>query len=192
MPLFDRKPLELGMVIAALVLSGGSLGCEQMSDGWFPQMKRQRAIQAFEGGARRDAGQTLSPPEGTVPVGNPYPKVGGMELAAQEALANPLPASLESLENGGALFRRYCATCHGSEGQGDGPLAGIPFGTGPFGVVIPIGGRFSLANAFSDGHIYTTLTTGRSRMPSFERIPPDGRWDLVNYLRALNERRDRQ
>jgi mono/diheme cytochrome c family protein len=166
---------------------GGSLGCwEQTSADWFPQMKRQRAIQAFEGNATSGAAQRFEPPEGSVPAGTSHPDVGGMPLAAQEALPNPMPASIESLERGDVLFRRYCATCHGPEGHGDGPVAGPPFGSGPLGVVIPIGGRFSLADAFGDGHIYTTITLGRGRMPSYARIPHRGRWDLVNYIRALN------
>jgi mono/diheme cytochrome c family protein len=180
-------------VVAVVAFSSGSLGCwEQVSDEWFPQMKRQRAVQAFESNTMYGAGQRFAPPEGAVPVGNPYPNVGGMELMAQEALPNPVRASLESLESGQALFRRYCTTCHGPEGHADGPVAGPPFGTGPLGVVIPIGGRFSLANAFSDGHIYTTITLGRRRMPSYKRIPVKGRWDLINYVRTLNDQGDRQ
>jgi mono/diheme cytochrome c family protein len=148
-----RKALKLARVVFAMAFLSGSLGCwEQMSDEWFPQMKRQRAVQAFEDNTMDGAGQGFSPPEDTVPVGNPYPNVGGMELMAQEALLNPVPASLDSLRGGQVLFRRYCTTCHGPEGHANGPVAGPPFGTGPFDVVIPIGGRFSLANAFSDGH----------------------------------------
>ena len=191
--MFSRKTLTLARVVAVVAFSSGSLGCwEQVSAEWFPQMKRQRAVQAFEDNAMYGAGQRFAPPEGAVPVGNPYPNVGGMELMAQEALPNPVPASLESLESGQALFRRYCTTCHGPEGHADGPVAGPPFGTGPLGVVIPIGGRFSLANAFSDGHIYTTITLGRRRMPSYKRIPVKGRWDLINYVRTLNDQGDRQ
>ena len=114
--LLSRKALRLASVIAVTAFSGGSLGCwEQVSDAWFPQMKRQRAVQAFEGDTQYGAGQPFAPPEGTVPVGNPYPNVGGMEIMAQEALPNPVPASLESLEGGEVLFRRYCTTCHGPE-----------------------------------------------------------------------------
>jgi mono/diheme cytochrome c family protein len=180
-------------VVAVTVFSTGSLGCwEQVSEDWFPQMKLQPAVQAFESAAMVGAGQRLAPPEGAIPVGDPYPNVGGMGLTAQEALPNPVPASLESVRRGEALFRRHCANCHGPEGRGDGPVAGPPFGTGPLGVVIPIGGQFSLANAFSDGQIYTTISMGRGRMPSQKRIPVDERWDLINYIRVLNDRGDRR
>jgi hypothetical protein len=71
-------------------------------------------------------------------------------------------------------------------------VAGPPFGKGPFGVVLPIGGKFSLANTFSDGHIFTTMTLGRRRMPSYRRIPVNGRWDLINYIRAMHTQGSRQ
>jgi len=191
--LFSRKALTLARVVAVMAFSSGSLGCwEQMSNEWFPAMKRQPAVQAFEANAMVGAGRGLAPPEGAVSVGNPYPDVGGMGLMAQEALPNPVTASLDSVRSGEALFRRYCTACHGPDGHGDGPVAGPPFGTGPSGVVIPIGGHFSLANAFSDGQIYTTITIGRGRMPSLKRIPVNGRWDLINYIRSLNDRRDRR
>ena len=48
----------------------------------------------------------------------------------------------------------------------------------------PLG--FSLAPGLSDGHIYTTISLGRGRMPNYRRIPPEARWDIVNYLRDLN------
>jgi len=186
--LFGCKAHALARLVAVMACSSGSVGCwEQMSAEWFPQMKRQPAVQAFESNAVYDAGRELAPPEGTVPAGNQHPNVRAMELAAQETLPNPVVASLESLENGQALFRRHCTTCHGAEGHADGPVAGPPFGEGPFGVVIPIGGRFSLANAFSDGHIFTTITLGRGRMPSWGHIPVNGRWDIINYVRTLSD-----
>jgi mono/diheme cytochrome c family protein len=109
-----------------------------------------------------------------------------MGIMEQEQLANPVRANLASLKNGEKLFQRYCSTCHGPEGKGDGPVAGPPFGTGPFGLVLPVGGPASVAKIFSDGHIYTTMTLGRGRMPSYRRILPEHRWDIVNYIRDLN------
>jgi mono/diheme cytochrome c family protein len=180
-------------LVLLLILSTGSLGCwEQMSAEWFPQMKRQIAVQAFEDNTLVGLGQGLTPPEGSVPVGNPYPQMARLDLAAQEGLQNPVSSNLASLKKGEQLFQTYCVTCHGPEGHGDGPVAGPPFGKGPFGLVLPVGGPASVANAFSDGHIYTTITMGRGRMPSYRRIPSEGRWDLVNYIRDLNGRGGRQ
>jgi mono/diheme cytochrome c family protein len=49
-----------------------------------------------------------------------------------------------------------------------------------------VGGPQSVAKVFTDGHIYTTITMGRGRMPSYRRIAHEDRWDIVNYLRDLN------
>ena len=43
----------------------------------------------------------------------------------------------------------------------------------------------SIARIRSDGHIYTTIRYGRRRMPGYNRIQSDDRWDIVNYLRYL-------
>ena len=172
-------------ILGALAIFG--LGCwEQVSPDWFPQMKRQAAVQAYEINTFFESGEGLKPPEGTVPLGDPYPDVAGMGIMEQENLQNPVPANLASLKNGEKLFQRYCSTCHGPEGKGDGPVAGPPFGTGPFGLVLPVGGPASVAKVFSDGHIFTTMTLGRGRMPSYKRILPEHRWDIVNYIRDLN------
>ncbi len=174
----------LGILCAVAILG---LGCwEQVSPNWFPQMKRQAAVQAYEINTFFGSGEGLKPPEGTVPLGDPYPDIAGMGIMEQEQLANPVRANLASLKNGEKLFQRYCSTCHGPEGKGDGPVAGPPFGTGPFGLVLPVGGPASVAKIFSDGHIYTTMTLGRGRMPSYRRILPEHRWDIVNYIRDLN------
>ena len=45
-----------------------SMGCwEQWSDTWFPQMKRQKAIQAFEIVTLEGMPPAFTPPEGTLP-----------------------------------------------------------------------------------------------------------------------------
>jgi hypothetical protein len=37
----------------------------------------------------------------------------------------------------------------------------------------------------SDGYIYNLIRGGGQRMPSYQRIPPEERWHLVNYVRYL-------
>jgi mono/diheme cytochrome c family protein len=177
------------LAFAVCLLTTTSFGCwEQMSSQWFPQMKRQIAVQAFEEVTFNDQLQGFMPPEGTVPVSwANVPDVANMAAADQEALVNSVPSTLASLKRGEVQFQRYCATCHGPEGHGNGPLAGPPFGSnGPLGMVLPIGGPSSMAKIFTDGHIYTTISLGRGRMPSYKRINPSLRWDLINYIRDLN------
>lgn len=190
------RAARVALVACVTAFAGGSLGCwEQVSAEWWPQMKRQLAVQAYEYNPYAPAeGEQLLPPEGTVPVGNPYPDVATLPIPEQEALSNPNPSTLASLKNGEKLFARYCVACHGPEGHGDGPVAGPPFGTGPFGLVLPVGGQYSVVPGFTDGHIYTTISIGsrNGRMPNYRRIPPEDRWDIVNYLREINGQGGRQ
>jgi hypothetical protein len=163
-------------------------GCwEQWSDTWWPQMKWQLAVQAFEETGQPSAPAGFLPPEGTVPVDG-VRKTSSMQPAETEALANPKPPSLASLQNGKAQFEIFCGPCHGLTGLGDGPVAGPPFGKGPFLGVLPIAGPVGsqITKNFSDGHLYTVISQGIRRMPAYRRIPPDHRWDIVNYIRYLN------
>jgi mono/diheme cytochrome c family protein len=164
-------------------------GCwEQVSVEWFPQMKWQKAIQAFEVNQYDGEMANFSPPEGTVPLGwGDVAEPSILDMAAQEALVNPNAATLESLKRGQKYFNVNCAACHGPTGAGDGPIAAP---NGPIAGVLPIGPGsplgFTLAPALTDGHIYTTISLGRGRMPNYRRIPPSARWDIVNYIRDLN------
>jgi mono/diheme cytochrome c family protein len=151
-------------------------------------MKRQKAVQAFEEVLYTGKVDQLSPPEGTLPVDSKLPpEMDPNDNAAQDALQNPHPMSLASLENGRTQFNRYCATCHGEKGVGDGPVSMMSAQRGPFGGVLAIAGPASIAKIRTDGHIYSTIRYGRRRMPSYHRISSEDRWDIVNYIRYLND-----
>jgi len=153
-------------------------------------MKRQKAVQAFEEVLYAGRVENLSPPEGTVPVDSTTPRaMDPNDVAAQDALQNPRPMSLASLENGRTQFNRYCATCHGAGGIGDGPVSMMSAQRGPFGGVLAIAGPASIAKIRTDGHLYSTIRYGRRRMPSYHRIPSDDRWDIVNFVRYLNDQK---
>lgn len=174
-----------------LITLSFSTGCwEQWSASWFPQMKRQPAVQAFEAvdPARPAA---FTPPEGSVPVGGGPALVGQLDPwvlrqvagappgsdDAANALQNPRAPTLESLSNGKAQYDVLCLPCHGASGMGDGPVAKV------FPGVMPI----VVAAGRSDGHVYATIRYGRRRMPPYGRISEQDTWDLVNYVRVLNK-----
>jgi mono/diheme cytochrome c family protein len=46
---------------------------------------------------------------------------GGMWLLAQTGAARA--QTVETTESGDSLYRTYCASCHGQQGRGDGPVA---------------------------------------------------------------------
>jgi mono/diheme cytochrome c family protein len=152
-------------------------------------MKRQKAIQAFEVVNFNDQIGAFMPPEGTVDITGGEAPVSNLIDAASDGLENPRPMSLESLENGRFQFARYCSACHGAQGAGDGPVSMTGDRMGPFGGVLPLAGPAGIARVRSDGHIYTTIRYGRRRMPGYARIPSGDRWDIVNFLRYLNDQK---
>ncbi|MDH3521096.1 MAG: cytochrome c [Myxococcales bacterium] len=176
-------------VLTTLLLTT-QVGCwEQWSDSWFPQMKRQKSVQAYEAVPFEDRVEAFTPPDGSVPADGGEAPLDVMDEAASNALENPRPMSLTSLENGRLQYTRYCSTCHGAEGMGDGPVSVTGALRGPFGGVLALNGAASIARVRSDGHIYTTIRYGRRRMPSYQRIPSLDRWDIVNFIRYLNEQK---
>lgn len=88
----------------------------------------------------------------------------------------------ENLAIGKSLYSKYCQSCHGKEGYGDGPKAKEMKGDL---------GDFSSEElqAQTDGTLFYKITTGREDMPSFEKKITDeeDRWLIVNYVRQLSE-----
>jgi mono/diheme cytochrome c family protein len=174
--------LSRGLFATLAFLLTGTLGCwEQWSETWFPQMKWQKAVQAYERLDFEGSDAAFLPPEGSVAVESVEAPVENIEDPALDGLVNPRSASLASLENGRRIYQTYCITCHGPNGNGDGPVSMTSAQRGPFAGVLPL----AVVAARSDGHVYTTIRYGRRRMPSYGRIAPADRWDLVNYLRYL-------
>ncbi|MBW2542058.1 MAG: cytochrome c [Deltaproteobacteria bacterium] len=172
-------------VLVALSLTA-MVGCwEQWSNDWFPQMKWQKAVQAFEEVTYADQKEGFTPPEGAVPIDGGEAPVSNIIDAASDVLVNPRVANLDSIQNGRVQFERYCSTCHGLQGLGDGPVSVTGEINGPLAGVLAVAGPTSIARIRSDGHIYTTIRYGRRRMPNYSRIQSDDRWDIVNYLRYL-------
>ena len=183
-----RSALRVSRGLWLLLAFGltGSLGCwEQWSVAWFPQMKWQNAIQAFEAVDFEGQREGFMPPEGTVPIDGGEAPVDNVVDAASDHLVNPRPMSLESLESGRTYYERYCTACHGMSGNGDGPVSMVGPIKGPLGGVLPL----VVTAARSDGHVYTTIRHGRRRMPGYSRIPSQARWDIVNYVRYMNKQR---
>lgn len=162
------------------------VGCwEQWSNDWFPQMKWQKAVQAYEEVGYAGQRQGFTPPDGTVPIDGGEAPVSNIVDAESDVLVNPRLANFESIENGRLQYTRFCSPCHGLKGLGDGPVSVTGEINGPLAGVLAIAGPASIARIRSDGHIYTTIRYGRRRMPNYSRIQSDDRWDIVNYLRYL-------
>jgi hypothetical protein len=93
------------------------------------------------------------------------------------ALRNPTTADSASLANGHKYYVINCAVCHGMTGAGDG--SATKYGVFPF----PLASGPALGR--TDGYIFGMIRNGRGNMPPYNRIEEKDRWDVVNYVRAL-------
>jgi mono/diheme cytochrome c family protein len=130
-----------------------------------------------------------APVEGTIPMGYfPYEYDQEDEEAvvrAGEGLVNPVTPTLEVLEEGRKLWTYYCKTCHGVEGDGNGPIVGPDLFPAPTSL------HTDAAQKYPDGRIFHVITRGQNTMPSYrDKFDPDERWAIVHYVRALQRARN--
>ncbi len=98
-------------------------------------------------------------------------------IDSMSTLANPVPADAASLHRGRINFQINCAPCHGRAGKGDGEATKLG--------MVPMPLVSDRAKALTDGYIWGMIRNGRGLMPSYNRIEEMDRWDVVNYIRAV-------
>lgn len=96
-------------------------------------------------------------------------------------LTNPVPLTVEALDDGKHIFIRECMVCDGDAGRGDGPYAEgsqpspPDFGDGSYG-------------DYTDADYFWRISEGLpwSAMPTWRlQYSEEDRWRLVHYLRAM-------
>ena len=92
-------------------------------------------------------------------------------------IPNPHAVNPRSLDNGRKYYQINCAVCHGVAGMGNGPA--VRFGVPAPNLLGPV------TKGRTDGYIYGMIRNGRGLMPNYVRIEDADRWDVVNYVRAL-------
>ncbi len=180
----SARAIRALLVIAPFTLSLSA--CE-----WFSDFRRQPSLKPWEPihcDARRDVCDDRIPSRG-----NPQNSVSiygtaraGFETSyaalpatidSMSNIPNPTPITPASLENGRKYFQINCAVCHGEKGLGNGPAT-------QYGM-IGINLTMDITKNRTDGYIFGMIRNGRGAMPPYNRIEEMDRWDVVNYVRAL-------
>lgn len=164
---------------ALVVLAALGTGCS-----WFTDFKQQPKLDPWETAAdtiaMRGNPQHSVPIYGSAAPGFAYGRMASIAtIDSMSAVANPMASDPRSLDNGRKQFAINCAVCHGERGAGDGPMTKFGYPG------IAIGAGSNAATRLSDGYIFGIIRNGRGLMPSYNRIEEPERWDLINYLRAL-------
>lgn len=91
----------------------------------------------------------------------------------------PFPIAREHFARGRERFEIFCAPCHGLAGYGDGMVVRRGFRRPP-------SYHIERLRQAPVGHFFDVISRGIGAMDDFaDRIPPEDRWAIVAWLRAL-------
>ena len=108
---------------------------------------------------------------------NPFFDSG--KINGQVADGFPMPVTAELIDRGHNRFDIYCAQCHGRVGDGNGMIPSR-------GYRRPPSFHTQTLRAASSGHFFDVMTNGFGAMPPYGKmIPPQDRWAIAAYIRAL-------
>jgi mono/diheme cytochrome c family protein len=95
--------------------------------------------------------------------------------AKADRRVNPYQGQDRAERAGAKLYRYECAACHGSDGLGIGKTPPL---------------KSSVVEKASPGALFWVLRNGSLRrgMPSFSHLPEPERWQIVTYLKSLNNK----
>lgn len=109
-------------------------------------------------------------------------KGGAWDIPAKyQKMKNPTKADDAGLLKIGKMqWAKHCKSCHGSNGEGDGPKAKqLKTFPGDF--------KSKEFKANSDGALYFMSYIGRDEMPNFEKkiTTEEDRWAIINYMKTF-------
>jgi mono/diheme cytochrome c family protein len=173
-----------------LLLMLCTAGCvQQMADQ--PRYKPLAASTAFPDGAASRSPVPDTVARGQLHLDDPFfsGKSNGQLVVDLPPHALEGRTMRELLSRGQQRFNVFCSHCHGEVGGGTG---GSEEMRGAVGMVVKRG--FPIPPTYHQprlrdapiGHFFDVITNGLGRMPAHGYlIPPDDRWAIVAYIRAL-------
>ena len=101
------------------------------------------------------------------------------DIARAKAAADPPEVTPTLLRRGQERYEIFCTPCHGLAGRGDGMIVARGFPAPP-------SYHTARLRAAPARHFFDVITNGYGVMYSYAaRVPPEDRWAIVAYIRAL-------
>lgn len=155
---------------------------------YMPDMYRSPAVEAYVDYDNLEEQSVRLPVEGTIPfskegkvwVNAPYALPNTPEAYEQSAaLVSPLKMDEAIVEEGKAIYTKFCLHCHGETGNGDGKVV--------------TNGGFPPPPAYSgplkdlpEGKMFHTITYGKGMMGSHaSQLNKEERWKVIQYVKFL-------
>ena len=108
---------------------------------------------------------------------NPFLDTGKINGADGDGF--PFPVTRQVIERGHERFNIYCSECHGRLGDGNGMIPSR-------GYRHPPSFHTDVLRKAPTGHFFDVMTNGFGAMPPYKTmVPPNDRWAIVAYIRAL-------
>ena len=175
------------LILFSLILNGCNRDRNHPGWDYFPDMFYSTAYETFSKNPNFNDGMTMREPvPGTVPRDfTPFDYIDNPEsrIKAGIELVNPFLPTTDILDRGNEVYTIFCMGCHGTKGDGEGPL----FTSGLYSLK-PKTLIESTAIKLNDGEIYHTITVGLGFMGAHgSQIRPDDRWKVVLYVRKLQD-----
>ena len=156
---------------------------------YMPDMYRSPSLESNMAYVSMTTGDSMQanklPVAGTIARGfMPYPysnDTTGYGEAGRK-LRNPLPLTDVNINKGEILFGKYCVHCHGTTGQGDGPVA-LKLPGAPPSYTSPV------LMALPEGKMFHTITYGKNLMGSHAgQLSVNERWLIIMYIHKLQNK----
>jgi mono/diheme cytochrome c family protein len=174
-------------ILTGTLISLALISCDRTrsTTGWdyMPDMYYSNAYESYTANPNFSNDMTMRvPAEGSIPRGMipfKWKKTIEDQIAAGEALINPLEPTSENLAGGKAAYEVFCIDCHGPLGDGKGYLF-----TSRRYPVPPKSLISDEVKALKEGEIYHTITVGFGVMGAHgAMISPEERWQIILHIR---------
>lgn len=172
------------LTVLAIYLVGQTISSDrgEPNSEFIPEMVHSIAYDAFAPNPNASDGKTLqSPPIGTIAIGF-MPEYPDGELTRENAgtvLKNPFIMDNTDLSRGADVYATFCQTCHGLNGDGDGPVT-------KRGVPPPPSLKTDKVRKMKDGDIYYLISHGIGNMPPYRsQVKRNDRWLVTHFIRTL-------
>jgi len=175
------------IVVASLMVGLGLTACNsgdmRRNPGktYAPDMTYSRAYDAYTSNPNFADSQTSRlPVAGTVAMGHELPDhLPEGDTNAYKAYTTNLRFTEAELTEGGRLFNIYCAICHGTNMDGQGPL----YASGKF-AAMPANLKDAKYLQMPIGTMYAAIKYGKNAMGSYaSQLDVKQRWQVIAYIK---------
>lgn len=154
------------------------------------QVSRQVVAQAQPADATQPADGAAAPADGAAAPADGGPPPDPLDKLPW-VTEFPVAVTGQLMKRGQERYDIYCSTCHGLAGDGDGLITQRAMELEQGTWIRPVTYHSDAIRNQPVGRLFNTITNGVRKMPPMgDVIPPEDRWAILLYMRALQRSRN--